>query len=135
MESGRPVTACSCIVTQYTLNQIVPDIQNEYLTEGLGGGGVGVWGSDLLGECSGYMVRIIGQLWPYSAFCLIYSPQSQPYLLNRSFAELLVLCFLFICFLFSLSRLYFYVSIIATVFPLLRQLNHQETMSSIVESV
>lgn len=39
-----------------------------------GVGGVGVWGSDLLGECSGYMVRILGQLWPYSAFCLIYSP-------------------------------------------------------------
>ena len=39
-----------------------------------GGGGGGVWGSDLLGEGSGYMVRILGQLWPYFAFCLIYSP-------------------------------------------------------------
>ena len=39
-----------------------------------GVGGVGVWWSDLLGVCSGYMVRILGQLWRYSAFCLIYSP-------------------------------------------------------------
>ena len=36
-------------------------------------GGVGGGGSDLLGECCGYMVRILGQLWPYS-LCLIYSP-------------------------------------------------------------
>ena len=48
MECGRPVTAFSCIVAQYTLNQIVPDIQNEYLTEGLGGwafGGPTFYGS------------------------------------------------------------------------------------------